>query len=85
VIGDEVLKRRGRLATTGACLGKFGRDLVARVARPTLCGVKSDDADRRGILSFKQVADHNGAVCVAYVSLGQARPPNAPAKSLSTR
>ena len=45
-VGDEVRERRGRLATIGAGLREFGRNLIARVARSALGGVESDDADR---------------------------------------
>ena len=46
MVGDEVRERRARLATIGACLGEFGGDLIARIARPALGGVESDNVDR---------------------------------------
>ena len=70
MVGDEVRERRRRLATIGACLGEFGGDLIARIARPALGGVESNDTDWGEILSLEQMADQRGAVGIGHVGLG---------------
>ena len=54
---------------------EFGRNLIARIARPALGRVEGDDADGRRILALKQMADQCRPVGVGHVGLGPGQAP----------
>jgi hypothetical protein len=57
VLGSAGCDRQFNLAAIGACLRELGRDLLGHVARLSLGGVESDDANWREILTLEQMAD----------------------------